>query len=102
MPEFISRKAALQSLGKPVDSRLRNYEIEERLAVRCPAFNACKDEASSHVVVTDWCPFDGRFCALSRYVPYPHPPMSGEDPSELKNTAVPWRSWDSSMTEALR
>ena len=75
-------------------ARWRNYEIEREL--------------DSNVVgdgegwcVTDWCPFDGRHCKVSAYIPYPHPPLRCELPMPPE-TGDPWRCWAPGMTEKLR
>lgn len=48
--------------------------------------------------ITDWCPFNGRFCKLRDFVPYPHPPLA-DDPPRPPETAVPWREWEPYMVE---
>jgi len=93
---FISRRDAMDQWldmdgrGGGPDDTLRNYEIEEGL----------HEITGDEWIVTDWCPFDGRFCNIDDFVPYPHPPVRGHRPSD--ETGVPWRSWDSTMTARLR
>jgi hypothetical protein len=105
-PAFVTRKSALHMLGLPADSRRRNYEIEEDLAPAYdPSFDACTDTDRDWippVIVSDWCPFEGRFCAVAEYVPYPHPPLGGVGPSEAEHTAIPWRSWEPGMVVRVR
>lgn len=71
--EFISRKDAHVLLDiKEEYIRLRNYELEYRLSV------ATGDEW----VITDWCPFNGRYCRVAMYIPLPHPAMYGKIPTQ--------------------
>jgi hypothetical protein len=81
--QFVKRADALESLKDVHTVRARNYELEQTLS----------DVFGGTWVVTDWCPFNGRFCALDRYVPYPHPPLSGV-PVKPPVTAVPWNEFD--------
>lgn len=105
---FVSREEARELLEKSFEGHCaccgnmhalkrfdhwRNYEIEQRLHTHVPNGEGW--------CINEWCPFNGRFCALARYVPYPHPPLKGEDP-HLPETAIPWNSWQPGMTETLR
>lgn len=99
-PEFISRtdaESVLKFVG--IDTtrfhRLRNYEIEWRLA----------ELFGGAYVITDWCPFNSRFCEVGHYVPYPHPPDAGESMEHspyARMIRVPWNSWRPGMTVRLR
>lgn len=80
--KFINRAEALKMIGSEND-RLRNYEIEERLAL----------EYDGRWVISEWCPFNGRFCSLGYFVGYPHPPMEGES-AQPPETNVPWNEFD--------
>jgi hypothetical protein len=71
-------------------TRLRNYEMEMDLA----------EEFGGEWCVTDWCPFNGRFCKVHDYIPWPHPPMSDEG-QHPPHTQIPWREWDPSMTTKI-
>lgn len=80
--KFVDRAEALKMIGSDND-RLRNYEIEYRLEL----------EYDGRWVVSEWCPFDGRFCRLDEFVSYPHPPMNGELPKPPA-TDIPWNEFD--------
>lgn len=83
---FVTREEAFKRVlpDKPHRSlQARNYELERDL----------DGLFGGNWVVTDWCPYDGRFSVLSHFVPYPHPPMVRE---ELKppETGRPWNEFD--------
>jgi hypothetical protein len=81
--KFVSRAMGLKMIGRdPEGSRLRNYEIESRL----------EDDFDGVWCISEWCPFNGRFCRLSKHVPHPHPPMVGEKPRPPE-TAIPWNDF---------
>lgn len=83
--ECCSHKASLLRFD-----RWRNYEIEDALEQRL----------GGSWCVTDWCPFNGRYCKVAHYVPLPHPPLKGQEP-HAPETAIPWNEWDPSMTVVL-
>ena len=93
---FVSRAEAHKLLirpGSPASQRFdswRNYEIERDL----------EDKFGEERCVTDWCPYNGRFCKVSSYVPYPHPPLKGALPVPPE-TDDPWRVWEPSMNVVL-
>jgi hypothetical protein len=76
-------------------TRLRNYEYEYRLA----------EEFGGRWVISEWCPFNGRFCALREFVDPPWPPMASEARGEqtivvdVGKVASPWRNFDGSLTD---
>lgn len=69
----------------------RNYEIERKLEAVF-GMDWC---------VTDWCPFNGRFCKVADYVPYPHPSGVNE-PCKPPEVASVFNVWQPTMTEKLR
>jgi hypothetical protein len=89
---FIDRAMGLKMLGRDPDERLRNYEIEHEL----------DDQYDGKWIVSEWCPFNGRFCNLGKFVPPPHPPMRDEEPKPPA-TAIPWNEFDvTKIPEAAR
>jgi hypothetical protein len=90
---FISRADAakkLQALNENLWwDRLRNYEYEERL----------HEAFGGDWCISEWCPFDGRWCTLRDFLPPPWPPMVGEESSD-PNVGVPWRNFDGSLTSS--
>lgn len=80
--KFVDRAQAIKMTGGTHD-RYRNYELEERLEA----------EYDGQWVISEWCPFDGRFCKLADFVPRPHPPMVDEPPRP-PDTDVPWNEFD--------
>ncbi len=88
-PTFISRADAVKRLRYTSDSRhwrLRNYELEHNLEL---AFGG-------KWCISEWCPFNGRFCQLQDFVKPPHPPMSGE-PRHPPETDIPWRIYSGDL-----
>lgn len=84
-----SREELLE-MSEPTWERRRNYEFEDDLR---------KAFGTNHVI-SEWCPFNGRFCSLKDYVDFPHPPQSDE-PDRLPAVGRPWRNFDGSMTETF-
>ena len=77
--KLLEQHGVLRHTGRVLTERLRNYELENYLYDSLPGF----------WTITDWCPFNGRFCKLRDFVPKPHPPMVGEMPAPPE-TAIPW------------
>ncbi len=84
---FISREDAFAQVlpKRPHRSypQARNYELERDL----------QEILGGDWVVTDWCPYNGRFSTLAAFVPYPHPPMVRE-PLKPPETGRPWNEFD--------
>lgn len=82
--KFISRRAGLVLLYGDrwaERTRMRNYEIEGYL----------RDQYGGQVCISEWCPYDGRFCTLRDHIAAPHPPCSYESPPYHSATVgVPW------------
>lgn len=82
---FISRRSALQLLYGDEwteRTRMRNYEIEDALRANGHGDQVC---------ISEWCPYDGRFCTLRDHVAPPHPPCTYESPPYQDDSiGVPW------------
>jgi hypothetical protein len=79
----------LLEMSEPTWERRRNYEFEDDL----------REAFGTDHVIAEWCPFNGRFCALRDYVEAPHPPMVDEP--ERPGVGVPWRTFDGSLTASF-
>lgn len=66
-PTLIKRSVALRKLEYPLDSKLRNYEIEHLLEAKFPLKTMMKGEW----IIAEWCPFNGINCLYSRVASVP-------------------------------
>jgi len=68
---YVTRAEALRLLGEegffrdPATRRIRNYELESRLR----SWASMPDEGRDGFVITEWCPFNGAWCAWTKYMP---------------------------------
>lgn len=89
---FISRIEAVQKLGYLQNFerywRLRNYELEHDLKLRF----------GGEWCISEWCPFNGRFCQLQEHVEPPHPPLRGVPP-QPPETDIPWRVYGGALVD---
>lgn len=90
---FLTRAEGLEKMRKLVykhsTNRLRNYEME----------NDLEQATGVAHVISEWCPFNGRFCTLAQPVPFPHPPISDYDQERGGEAGRPWRE---TTSRALR